>query len=967
MNDDNNLLAKLDAIFVDFIRNQSFEDLLHPKTVEHYDNVIMTSKQKLIDALRYTDVKKLYLMKNRLVSDGDAQLDEKKSDVEKVYMIPYTDLYEQTQNDEEKMKYINSMSIFYTRVYDIYNAIVSILDPVYEYVNSQGSPVQFRLSQYDKFKDDIQTKPVKMIKEFSNQSVCDMRMRIIADSVQDTKFEPKIDEICDLQSYGSASLVDLDGMKELDRLFHDVYNKNDENYTNMSETMRTLYNERLDLFYKYFTGKSSPRPEHIDSFDKISLLDFKKESKYCSVENKKKFKQVRELDSIFLKEYSTLMKSMNKSIMKRKQKLSSILDHIFKQKRGRIVINPKLNEKNLKKFNSIVADIISRLYLSCQKHYLSGLLLFEVIYKNSLNEEQAIMRIEDKKTEYDQQLETARGAYEVVSNSTRGFTPMPERKYDVSNTYKRPYEMINNVREINIMQNNAPDNNYNNQEEDEKRKVRVSFEGNGSTSMKEQTIPTDTKLQHTHVSSNTPIVSKVEIQTQSLSSGTPEQPSKQSINRNEPEDQTTQKVQTPKGPKIPVPNQIPPTVPISSEPKKPIFDLNNESISSIQSETYSNSVNVQRSDSSVEPSLPGTTTRVSIEKSKQNFKQSQQNEKHNEEPKQRPTISLKNIRNRIKKRNTSRNSSVHVIPNNQSNDKSQEQKTGTKRRRNNGKPVIESRKIVRVQEKRSMKKSDIKNDINAYASKHGVEVSKNMARFLNRLSALREPKSTLHKEGFEKLLGNVYVTVTQQSMINQRIKKSSPNRSSTSKSVKKTQETLSAEKTRHVRFLDDYFTKSFKWYDNDMKERVHNFYDTITSSTTRRDLERNASKFPTNPIKRPLTPQSSSASLEYDGNNSNFNEYINSNDNTYRGQAAENVPKLRKEMKSKNSESSRTSNHRLFILKAHENQTELLTNLMNDYKTPEGSSSRNESKMATIQQRLQQSLITAQEVQDLAQ
>ena len=138
MNDDNNLLDKIDSIFVDYIRSQSFEDILQPKTIEHYDNVVMTTKQQLIHALRDTDVKKLYLIKNRLSEEQGI-----KRKLEPVYVLPYADLFENTQDDRKKIQYIDSMSVFYTRVYDLYNAIVAVLDPVYQFTNSHGSIIQF--------------------------------------------------------------------------------------------------------------------------------------------------------------------------------------------------------------------------------------------------------------------------------------------------------------------------------------------------------------------------------------------------------------------------------------------------------------------------------------------------------------------------------------------------------------------------------------------------------------------------------------------------------------------------------------------------------------------------------------------------------------------------------------------------------------------------------------------------------
>ena len=292
-----------------------------------------------------------------------------------------------------------------------------------------------------------------MVKEYSNQSICESRLNILKGSMENGVFNPKIEDICELQSrrnggedMKSMKMAEIEGIEELDRLFHDVYNIENDNYTNMTDDMKSLYNERLDLFISTSLGKTR-RPDHINTFNKISLLNFKKGSKYCNPEKMEKFKKIREVDSIFLNEYAKLLKSMNNSVLKRKQKLSKILDSIFKVKRGRIVINPKLNERNLKKFNKVVADIISRMYLSCQKHYLSGLLLFEIIYKKSIKDEKAKQELEDKKAEYDMEMEQKRGVDEIIQDSTKNFFPVsynpPPQTYS-----ERPYEMMDPNRQI---------------------------------------------------------------------------------------------------------------------------------------------------------------------------------------------------------------------------------------------------------------------------------------------------------------------------------------------------------------------------------------------------------------------------------------------------------------------------------------------------------------------------------------
>ena len=392
---DADLVTKIDSIFIEMIRKQSFEDILQPKSMEQYNEIILTTRDKLQNAIRNIQPQTLYLLNKRKMTKRENMMGNN------VYVIPVQELKEMTQEQQVKAELVEGLSMYYTKLYDLYNTIVAAVDPVYEYNNSQGAAVQFRLSEYNMYKDDIGTKKVSMVKEYSNQSLCQSRMDILKESVTNDKLEMDMDSICKLQASDYPDrkkfLIELSGIKDLEKLFYDTYDDTNMEYTQMSEESKKLYMERLDLFYKFFTGRRK-RPEEINSFQKISLLDFSKSSKYCQEPLKSKMSKGMEVDAYFLSEYSKLMTSLNKSTTKRKQRLLKILNTIFKTSRGHLVVNPKLDEKLLMKFNMIVADIISRLYLSCQKHYLAGLLLFETVFnkqnKKEMQETKIAQRID---------------------------------------------------------------------------------------------------------------------------------------------------------------------------------------------------------------------------------------------------------------------------------------------------------------------------------------------------------------------------------------------------------------------------------------------------------------------------------------------------------------------------------------------------------------------------------------------
>ena len=437
---DADLVLKIDSIFIEMIRKQTFEDILKPKSIEHYDEIILTTQDKLKHALKQIHPQTLYLLNKRKMSKSNDMIGNN------VYVIPVHELKQLSQEERVKEELVEGLSIYYTKLYDLYNTIVAAVDPVYEYQNSQGAAVQFRLSEYNKYKDDIGSKHVQMVKEYSNQSLCQSRMDILKESVKNDELKIDVDSICKLQSADSSErkkmLVELPGIKDLEKLFYDTYDDTNMEYKHMSEESKKLYMERLDLFYKFFTGKRK-RPEEINSFQKISLLDFDKSSKYCKEPLKSKMSEGMEVDAYFLSEYSKLMFSLNKSTVKRKQKLLKILNTIFKTSRDHLVVNPKLDEKLLMKFNLIVADIISRLYLSCQKHYLAGLLLFETVFNKQQKRETREAEIEKHIDHVDEMheeekkiLNTHNGSQEsydyTLQNKGEDFNNRPKYLFDIT-------------------------------------------------------------------------------------------------------------------------------------------------------------------------------------------------------------------------------------------------------------------------------------------------------------------------------------------------------------------------------------------------------------------------------------------------------------------------------------------------------------------------------------------------------
>ena len=368
------LEESIDIIFIKYIQSLDFKEFASYQSTKKYDDLILLTNDFLTKSLEKLSFSK-YQKLNRLYKNKQIYaLKNIKTDKNMV----------QTKKD-----IINRLTKFYINLFNIYIAIIATNDPIYMFINNNGDRVEFRLSEYEKYMGALKDREIAMIKEFSPQSICNSRMKILKDSISDEYMHADIDAICSLHETNQNNdkfLTDIPGIKELEKLFHldDDFNSNDNNISE-KQRLKELYNEKLDVFYSSFTGETQ-RPTHIDTFDKILINKINKKSKYCKEPEKKEFKQITKVDEEFIEVYSKIIRDMNINVVKHKKKLVNILKKIFNTRNGKLSINKDLKDKDVEKINVKTINIISNMYLLCNKYYLLGLLLFEKIYKNKKKE-----------------------------------------------------------------------------------------------------------------------------------------------------------------------------------------------------------------------------------------------------------------------------------------------------------------------------------------------------------------------------------------------------------------------------------------------------------------------------------------------------------------------------------------------------------------------------------------------------
>ena len=185
-------------------------------------------------------------------------------------------------------------------------------------------------------------------------------------------------------------LIDEPGIAELEMLYYDVYDFNEQKFNTMSDKSKKQYKNDLKIFYETFTGKKLKNNPEIKKFSDIPLIDFHNQD-LCTDSNSpwtKPYMGSRKKN--LFKKYATHLADMIKKTQDNEKKLINILEDIFvywidpEEKEKKLTINPKLTDKSLDKITMKTRDIILKLYVGCEKDFQKGLQIFEALVKKNM-------------------------------------------------------------------------------------------------------------------------------------------------------------------------------------------------------------------------------------------------------------------------------------------------------------------------------------------------------------------------------------------------------------------------------------------------------------------------------------------------------------------------------------------------------------------------------------------------------
>ncbi len=296
------------------------------------------------------------------------------------------------QNSIKKKSICNSIAKFYIKIAHLFAAIVTTINPIYVYKDTEGNTVRASLK-------DKGTIPKDVPREILKLNICDNRIKSlqnngsgVPDENGNINVSPKFCTTNVDDNGDTKSLDDEPGIPELMELYlDDKYDFKTGTFNGMSEATQKLFNEDLKIFYSVFTGKQD-MPESITKFSDIKLREYHKMPKCQGSKPAYSTKYSGTITNKLFNEYAENLKKMINNANKNQEVLLTIINELFvytidpQTGKKQIRVNPKLTENRLQELVVETRSFIIKLYLTCEMDYVSGLKIYEAIVEQKILE-----------------------------------------------------------------------------------------------------------------------------------------------------------------------------------------------------------------------------------------------------------------------------------------------------------------------------------------------------------------------------------------------------------------------------------------------------------------------------------------------------------------------------------------------------------------------------------------------------
>jgi len=373
----------LDYIATYYILTMDFKSLRKLYNKEYCDKLVILTSD--IINIYFTELEITYLAQR--IKNG-AEVNELEKD--KVVFFNNDDINNlNIQNSVKKKRICMSISKFYIKIAHIFAAIVTTINPIYVYKDTEGNNV--KVSLYEK--GNI---PKNTPREIYKLNICDNRINSLKNKNSlepgDLLVGPNVCNINMDKDGNTKTLKDEPGIPELEELYYDDdYDFKTGKFVGMSEKTKQIFKSDLKIFYNIFTGNSTMPPE-ITKFSDIKLREYHKMDECKGSDSLFKRKYKGPLSNQLFSDYAKNLKNMIQNANKNQQALLEIINKIFvytidpQTNKKQIRINPSLTEEKLQEIVVETRSLIIKLYLSCEKDYVHGLKIYEAIIEQKILE-----------------------------------------------------------------------------------------------------------------------------------------------------------------------------------------------------------------------------------------------------------------------------------------------------------------------------------------------------------------------------------------------------------------------------------------------------------------------------------------------------------------------------------------------------------------------------------------------------
>jgi hypothetical protein len=376
----------LDYIATYYILTMDFKSLRKLYDKEYCDKMVILTSD-IIDRY-FTDMEITYLAQR--IKNG-VEVNEIEKD--KVIFFDRDDLSKlDVKNSIKKKRMCLSIAKFYIKIAHIFAAIVTTINPVYVYKDTEGKTV--RATLYEKGKI-----PTNTPRNIYKLNICDNRINSLKnkyslepDEKGDITIGPKVCDFNIRDDGKEKTLEDEPGIPELmDLYYDDNYDYKTGKFTGMKPKTLEIFQADLKIFYNVFSGNKN-LPTNITKFSDIKLRDYHN-MQQCKGETPKFEKTVRgPLSNNLIQKYAENLKKMIVTANNNQQALLTIINKLFvytidpQTDKKQIRVTPSLKEDELQDIVVETRALIIKLYLTCEVDYVNSLNLYEAIVDSKIFE-----------------------------------------------------------------------------------------------------------------------------------------------------------------------------------------------------------------------------------------------------------------------------------------------------------------------------------------------------------------------------------------------------------------------------------------------------------------------------------------------------------------------------------------------------------------------------------------------------